>query len=108
MDLSLDKQSDVLANSPAGDHYKGFTIEPIQYTEANKLGFHEGNIVKYVTRWRLKNGVLDLKKARFYLERLIQIEERRQPPDPPIAAGYDNDTGHFTSDPGDESRARND
>jgi hypothetical protein len=69
------KKSAVLATSPAGDHYKAFPIEPIEYIERNQLGFHEANVVKYVTRWKLKAGVEDLKKARFYIDRLIELQE---------------------------------
>ena len=73
--VPIAKTSEVLATSPAGDHYRTFAIEPIQYIEANQLPFHEANVVKYVTRWKLKNGVEDLKKARFYIDRLIELEE---------------------------------
>lgn len=69
------KTSPILANSPAGEHYKDFGIEPIVYIEANKLGWHEANVVKYITRWRVKDGVEDLRKARFYIDRLIELEE---------------------------------
>jgi hypothetical protein len=51
------------------DHYKLGDIEVIQLTE--KLGFCEGNIVKYVCRHKAKNGKEDLLKARWYLDRLI-------------------------------------
>lgn len=67
--------SSVLANSPGGEHYRKQAIEPIVYIEQNHLPFHEGNIIKYVTRWRDKNGIEDLKKAKFYIERLIELEE---------------------------------
>jgi Protein of unknwon function (DUF3310) len=68
-------KSAILANSPQGQHYKELKIEPIVYIEENNLGFHEGNIIKYVSRWRLKNGIDDLKKAKFYIERLIELSE---------------------------------
>jgi Protein of unknwon function (DUF3310) len=68
-------KSAVLRTSHHGEHYHGMAIEPIQVIEANKLGFHEGNIIKYVMRWRVKNGLDDLKKALFYLNRLIEINE---------------------------------
>jgi hypothetical protein len=51
------------------DHYKLGDIEVIQLTE--KLGFCEGNVVKYVCRHKAKNGKEDLLKARWYLDRLI-------------------------------------
>ena len=59
-----------------GDHYKKRAIQPIEYIHANKLGFAEGNVVKYVTRWRDKNGIKDLEKARHYIDLLIQLEQR--------------------------------
>lgn len=55
-------------------HYKKKTIEPWDYVAANDLGFFEGNVVKYVTRWREKNGVEDLQKAIDYLNKLIELE----------------------------------
>jgi hypothetical protein len=57
-----------------GSHYRDKGIQPIIYIHANDLGFCEGNVVKYVTRWREKNGVADLKKAIHYLELLIELE----------------------------------
>lgn len=67
---------DTLKSAPSSDHYKQCTIEPLTYIEQNRLGFHEGNIIKYVSRWRSKNGVDDLKKAQFYIDRLIQLAEK--------------------------------
>jgi len=58
----------------AGSHYKKHPIQPWDYIAQNKLGYFEGNIVKYVSRWRDKGGVEDLRKARHYLEKLIEIE----------------------------------
>lgn len=60
-----------------GDHYKT-KIQPWDFIEANNLTFIEGNIVKYVTRHRSKNGVRDLRKAQHYLEKLIEIEQSRE------------------------------
>ena len=57
-----------------GSHYRDKGIQPIIYIHANELGFCEGNVVKYVTRWRDKNGVVDLRKAIHYLELLIDLE----------------------------------
>ena len=58
----------------AGSHYKAKTIQPWDYIAANRLGYFEGNIVKYVSRWRDKGGVEDLRKARHYLDKLIELE----------------------------------
>ena len=60
-----------------GDHYKKFKIQPIEYILENKLGFIEGAIIQYVTRWKGKNGVEDLKKARHLLD--VYIEELEKP-----------------------------
>jgi hypothetical protein len=49
-------------------------IQPIDYIEANGLGFCEGNIIKYVTRYKRKDGVKDLYKAMHYLTMLIDKE----------------------------------
>lgn len=56
-------------------HYTQGRIEVIEYIEDQGMGYHAGNIIKYVSRYRYKNGVQDLKKARWYLDRLIQLEE---------------------------------
>lgn len=59
--------------SPVNPSHYDSAITPLQYIEANNLDFLEGNIVKYVSRFKRKNGVEDLKKAEFYLKRLIEI-----------------------------------
>jgi hypothetical protein len=58
----------------AGDHYKSLAIQPVQYIHANGIGYFEGNVIKYVTRWRAKGGVADLEKAKHYIELLIALE----------------------------------
>ena len=57
-----------------GDHYKTKEIQPWDYIAANGLCFFTGNCVKYVTRWQSKGGIEDLKKARHYLDKLIELE----------------------------------
>ena len=69
----------------AGSHYKQKSIQPWDYIAANELGYFEGNIVKYVSRWRDKGGVDDLRKAQHYLQKLIEM----QVPTPRIDAGKD-------------------
>ncbi|MFG1227157.1 DUF3310 domain-containing protein [Xanthobacter wiegelii] len=61
-----------------GSHYKDMPIQPIEYILANNIPFTEGNVIKYVSRWRKKNGVADLKKARHMLDVLIEHEEESQ------------------------------
>jgi len=50
-------------------------IEMWDYAHSHNLDFFEGNIVKYVTRWKDKNGIEDLKKAKQYLDKLIELNE---------------------------------
>lgn len=59
-----------------GQHYKGKTIQPIEYIHANNLNYSEGAIVKYITRWREKNGFEDLEKIKHYVDLLIEMEEK--------------------------------
>ena len=55
------------------NHYnKG--IEMWDYAHSHNLDFFDGNVVKYVTRWKDKNGVEDLKKAKQYLDKLIDLQ----------------------------------
>mgnify|MGYP001796379552 CR=1 FL=1 len=63
----------------AGDHYKALKIQPIEYIHANGIGFAEGCVVKYVTRWRSKGGIKDLEKAKHFIELLIELELRAKP-----------------------------
>jgi hypothetical protein len=66
---------DPFADQIGGDHYKRLAIQPTDYIIKNDLGFCEGNVVKYVSRWRRKGGVEDLRKAKHYLEMLIKENE---------------------------------
>ena len=65
-----------LTKQVGGDHYRGKAIQPIIYIHANNLGFCEGNVVKYITRWREKNGIADLEKAKHYIELLIELNAK--------------------------------
>lgn len=58
-----------------GDHYKNMILQPIEYILKNNLNFCEGNVIKYITRYKDKNGIEDLKKARHYLDMLIESFE---------------------------------
>lgn len=60
-----------------GQHYRT-AIQHWDYVLANDLGYFEAQITKYVTRWRKKNGLEDLKKARHFLEKLIEVTESEQ------------------------------
>ena len=58
-----------------GDHYKKLNIQPMQYCLANDLNYGQANAIKYITRYKDKNGIEDLKKAIHCIELLIQFEE---------------------------------
>ena len=57
-----------------GTHYKNKAIQPWDYIASNEMGYLEGNVVKYVSRWQDKGGLSDLDKAKHYLEKLIEVE----------------------------------
>jgi len=57
-----------------GGHYKDMKIQPVEFIHANGIGYFEGNVIKYVSRWRTKGGKADLEKAKHYIELLLQLE----------------------------------
>ena len=62
-------------NSPK--HYTQGNMEVITAIEGLDLDYHQGNILKYVSRYKYKNGIEDLRKAKWYIDRLLYIEEQR-------------------------------
>ena len=62
-----------LKRQEGGDHYD-LPIQPLEYIHANGIGYIEGNIIKYATRHRNKNGVEDIKKIIHYCELLLELE----------------------------------
>ena len=62
-----------LERQEGGDHYD-LPIQPLEYIHANRLGYIEGNIIKYATRHRNKNGMEDIKKIIHYCELLLELE----------------------------------
>lgn len=73
-------QVSALDKQVSGSHYKDKGIQPIVYIHANNLGFCEGNVIKYVTRHKDKNGAADIRKAIHYLELLLELEYKDAPP----------------------------
>ena len=78
---AVDKNS-ILKNCPkpdlsacnvqiGGSHYRDMEIQPIEFITANKLGWCEGHVVKYVSRHASKGGKQDLEKAKHYIDMLI-------------------------------------
>ena len=58
----------------AGSHYKSLAIQPVEFIHRNGIGYMEGNAIKYLTRWRSKGGIEDLRKAKHYIDLLIEME----------------------------------
>lgn len=67
-----------LNKQEGGQHYKGKAIQPIVYIHANNLGFCEGNVVKYITRHKEKNGAEDIRKVIHYCELLLELEYKNE------------------------------
>ena len=58
------------------NHYKKYNIQPYEFISSNNLSFFQGNVIKYVIRYKYKNGIEDLKKIIHYCE--LEIEEMRR------------------------------
>lgn len=76
-------RGDAVTNSPeanaldvqvGGSHYKKYKIQPVEYAMANSLNYCQANAVKYVTRYKDKGGIEDLKKAIHNIQILIELE----------------------------------
>lgn len=58
-----------------GTHYKKLAVQPWDFIHGNGIGFLDGCAIKYLSRWRQKGGVADLRKAIHFIEKLIEVEE---------------------------------
>lgn len=70
----LETENSALDRQVAGSHYKDMPIQPAVFCQKNGLNYCEANAIKYLCRHREKNGIEDLKKARHYIDLLIDIE----------------------------------
>lgn len=61
-----------------GNHYKNLAIQPMEYCLKNNLNYVQSNVIKYVTRYKDKNGIEDLKKAKHCIDLLIEYEEGKR------------------------------
>jgi hypothetical protein len=68
------KDKSALDTQIGGNHYTKLKIQPAEYSHANSLGYLQGAVVKYVTRFRDKDGKKDLEKAKHCIELLIELE----------------------------------
>lgn len=67
-------EAKALAKQVGGNHYKKYKIQPIEFCQVNELNQCESNVIKYICRWRDKDGIKDLRKAIHMIELLIEIE----------------------------------
>lgn len=67
---------EVVFNNKIKPSYYGSGIDVIEFCLRNNLTFMQGNVIKYVTRYKSKNGIEDLEKAKEYIDRLIEFEKR--------------------------------
>ena len=61
-----------------GRHYIDKAIQPWDFIVGNNMGYLEGNVIKYVSRYKEKNGIEDLIKASHYLDKLIEVTRNEQ------------------------------
>lgn len=69
-----------------GDHYRTMAIQPERFIYENGIGFHEGNAITYLCRWRSKGGLQDLEKAKHFIDLLIAHQPVATQPEPPPPA----------------------
>jgi hypothetical protein len=70
--------TNAMSTQIGGSHYKDLKIQPVEFIHANGIGFFEGNVIKYITRWKAKGGKGDLLKARHYIDLLLELDERAE------------------------------
>jgi len=57
-----------------GSHYKNFKIQPIEFIVKNNFNFIEGNVIKYISRYKNKGGNEDLLKIKHYIDLLLTLK----------------------------------
>jgi hypothetical protein len=63
-----------LDRQEGGGHYKGMTIQPVEFIHANNIPYCEANVIKYVTRHKAKNGAQDIRKAIHYCQLILKMQ----------------------------------
>lgn len=71
---------DPLMRQEGGEHYKGMRIQPVEFVHANNIPYLEGCAIKYLCRHKAKGGVVDLLKAKHYIDLIISLEYKNQHP----------------------------
>jgi hypothetical protein len=78
-----------------GTHYKT-KMQVWDFILANDIGYLEGTCIKYLTRWRKKEGLTDLYKARHFIDKLIEVEEVKQKDEQEAKAKVNADIRRYT------------
>ena len=61
-----------------GSHYKDFHIQPYEFISKNDLSFFQGNVIKYVCRYKTKNGIQDLEKIKHYCDlEILKLKDKK-------------------------------
>ena len=70
----IGKEKSALDEQVGGDHYKKLGVQPVEFISAINANFFQGNVIKHITRYKDKNGIKDLEKAKHYLELMKQLK----------------------------------
>lgn len=73
-DMENEIPQSALDSQVGGAHYKNFAIQPVEFCMKNNLNFCQSSVIKYVCRYRNKNGVQDIDKAIHFLQLLKELE----------------------------------
>lgn len=57
-----------------GNHYKTMKVQPVEFIHANSVPYMEGNVIKYISRHKSKNGAGDVRKAIHYCQLILELE----------------------------------
>ena len=61
-----------------GTHYSSLAIQPVDYVMDNNPDYLQGNVIKYITRYKYKNGLEDLRKAKHYINMMMDREKEEE------------------------------
>lgn len=74
MAMESSEKDNPLQSQVGGSHYKDLKIQPIEYIHANGLDFLTGNIIKYASRHKMKNGAEDVRKIIHYAQLILKLD----------------------------------
>ena len=77
--METNEYSSALSQQIGGSHYKMMPFQPISLISMLDLDFFQGNVVKYVGRYKLKDGVNDLEKAKHYCQMAVELDDKKEP-----------------------------